>query len=87
MLGLCFVLQYFVPFLVLKSSGWGRESWVLYFCCVLNAMFLLSFFGPSSRCRGLVCSMYLWHSLVVLTYFSITSAWLLSEIGNMKSLS
>ena len=31
--------------------------WALYFCCVLNVMLLLSFFGPFSRCRGLVCSM------------------------------
>ena len=25
----CFVLQYIVSFLVLQSSGWGRESWLL----------------------------------------------------------
>ena len=40
-LGPCFVLQYFVPFLVLLSSRGGRESWLLYFCCVLNVMVLL----------------------------------------------
>ena len=34
-LGLCFVLQYIVSFLVLLSSCLGRESWLLYFCCVL----------------------------------------------------
>ena len=44
-----FVLQYIVSFLVLQSSGRERESWLLYFCCVL-----LSFFDPSSRFRELV---------------------------------
>ena len=42
------------PFLILKSSRWGRDSYLLYFCCVLNAMSLLSFFYSSSRCHGLV---------------------------------
>ena len=40
MLGLCFALQYFVSFLVLQSLC-GRESWLFYFCCVLNVMSLL----------------------------------------------
>ena len=52
MLGLCFVLQCFVSFLVLRSSSWGKESWLLYFYFVLNAMPLLSFFYSSSRCYG-----------------------------------
>ena len=52
MLGLCFVLQYVVSFLVLQPSHWGRESWLLYFCCVLKDMPLLSFFGSSWRCQG-----------------------------------
>ena len=41
MLGSCFVLQYFVSFLVVQPSRWGRESWLLYVCCVLNVMSLL----------------------------------------------
>ena len=32
MLGLCIVLQYFVSFLVLQSSRWGRESWLFSEC-------------------------------------------------------
>ena len=56
MLGLCFVLQDFVSFLVLQSSRLGRER-NGYFCCVLNAMSLLSFLDSSSRCHGLACSM------------------------------
>ena len=43
-----------MSFLVLQSSRWGRESWLLYFCCVLNGMSLLSFFGSSSL-RSVVC--------------------------------
>ena len=43
----CFVVQYFVSFLVLQSARWGRESRLLYFCGILNVMFLLSFFASS----------------------------------------
>ena len=43
-------------FLVLQSSRWGKESWLLDFCCVLNVMSLLSFFESSLWCHGLVCS-------------------------------
>ena len=39
-LGHCFILQYFVC----KLSRWGRENWLLYFCCVLNVISLLSEF-------------------------------------------
>ena len=31
---LCFVLRYFVSILVLQSSRWGRESWLLCFVCL-----------------------------------------------------
>ena len=52
----CFVLQYFVSFLVLQSSRWGGgETELLYFCCVLTVMLLLSLFDSSSWCHGLVC--------------------------------
>ena len=55
-LGSSFVVQYFVSFLVLQSYRSGRENWFLYFCGILNAMFLLSFSVSPSRCRGFVCS-------------------------------
>ena len=42
-----FVLQYVVTVLVLQASRLGRESWFLYFYCVLIAMSLLSFFDSS----------------------------------------
>ena len=35
MLGPCFNLQYFMCILILHLSRWGRESWLIYFCCVL----------------------------------------------------
>ena len=47
-----------MSFLVLQSFCWGRDSLLLYFCCVLNVMSLLLFFGSSLRCHGLVCSCY-----------------------------
>ena len=53
----CFVLQYFVSSQVLRSSRLGRESWLLYFCCVLNVMSLLSFFDSFSHRPELVCGM------------------------------
>ena len=37
----CFVMQYLVSSLVLQSSRWGRESWLLYINCHLDVMFCL----------------------------------------------
>ena len=31
---LCFVVRYFMSILVLQSSWWGRESWLLYLICL-----------------------------------------------------
>ena len=39
MLSTCDVVQYFVSFLVLQSSRWGRESWLL------NSLYFSCFFG------------------------------------------
>ena len=30
----------------------GRESWLLYVCCLLDAMWLLLLFTSSSQCQG-----------------------------------
>ena len=50
-----FCLQYFESFLVLQSSHWGSESWLLYFCCVLYVMPLLSFLAtPSVRLQYVI---------------------------------
>ena len=31
---LCFVVRYFMSILVLQSSGWGRERWLLCLVCL-----------------------------------------------------
>ena len=41
-LGPCLVMQYLV-------SRWEYKSWLLYFYCFLDVMWLLSLFVPSSR--------------------------------------
>ena len=42
-------------FLVLESSRRGRESWLLYFNCVITGMWLIMFCASFSWCHGLVC--------------------------------
>ena len=64
---LCFVVQYFLSLLVLQSSWWGRESWLLCLVYLPGVSWLLC--GSSSRCHGFVCSLWLWHSLIILTFF------------------
>ena len=68
MLGPCFVMQYFVSCVVLQIARWGRESRYPYFYCVLNGMWLLLFFAPSTRCCVIVCSLKLWHFLNIHTH-------------------
>ena len=53
----CFVVRYFMSILVLQSSWWGKESWLLCLWC-----------GSSSRCHKFVCSLRLWYFLIILTY-------------------
>ena len=67
--GLCFGMHYFVSVIVLQSSLRGRENWLLCFNCLSYVLFLLIFCGSSSRCHGLVCSVWLWYFLVIFTYF------------------
>ena len=45
----CFAMQHFVSFLVLQSSRWGKDSWLLCCYCLLNAVSMLSFFSSSPR--------------------------------------
>ena len=53
--------------LVLQSSWWGRESWLLCFICLPGVLWWLS--GSSSRCHGVVCSLWLWYFLIILIYY------------------
>ena len=62
---------------VVASSWWRSEreretergDWLLYFACLPDVLWLLVFCGYSSRYRGLVCSVWLWYFLIILTYF------------------
>ena len=53
--------------LVLQSSWWGRESWLLYLICPPGVSWWLS--GSSSRCHEVVCGLWLWYFLIILTYY------------------
>ena len=53
--------------LVLQSSWWGRESWLLSLICLPGVSWWFS--GSSSRCHRVVCSLWLWYFLIILTYY------------------
>ena len=53
--------------LVLQSSWWGRESWLLCLICLPGVSWWLS--GSSSRCHWVVCGLWLWYFLIILTYY------------------
>ena len=65
----CFVVRYFVSILVLQSSWWGRERWLLCLVCLPGVSWLLcvSFL----RCQGFVCSLWLWYVLIIPTIFRL----------------
>ena len=48
---LCFIVRYFMSILVLQSSWFWRESWLLCLICLLGVSWWLS--GSSSWCFGL----------------------------------
>ena len=64
---LCFVVRYFMPLLVLKSSWRGRESWLLCLICLPRVSWWLS--GSSLQCHGFVCGLWLWYFLIILAYY------------------
>ena len=64
---LCFVVRYFMSILVLQSSWWGRESWLLCLICLPGVSWWVS--GSSSRCHGVVCGLWVWYFLIILTYY------------------
>ena len=45
----------------------GKESWLLCLICLSGASWWLS--GSSSRCHGVVCGLWLWYFLIILTYY------------------
>ena len=64
---LCFVVRYFMSILILQSSWWGRESWLLCLVCLPGVSWWLN--GSSSGCHGVVCGLWLWYFLIILTYY------------------
>ena len=64
---LCFVVRYFMSILVLQSSWWRRESWLLCLICLPGVSWWLS--GSSSQCHGVVCCLWLWYFLIIFTYY------------------
>ena len=70
-MGVCncsmFFVRYFMSILVLQSSWCGRESWLLYLICLPSVSWWLS--CSSSRCHGVVCGLWLWFFLMILTYY------------------
>ena len=76
---LCFVVRYFMSILVLQSSWWGRKSWLLCLIILLDVSWWLS--GSSSRCHGVVCGLWLWYFLILLTYYLSPLHHLLFSMG------
>ena len=71
---ICFVVRYFISLLVLQLSWWGRESWLLCLVCLPGVSWWLS--SSSSRCHGVVCGLWLWYFLIILTcYFWWYHVW------------
>ena len=66
--------------LVLQSSWCGRESWLLCFICLPGVSWWLS--GSSSRCHGVVCGLWLWYFLIILTYYFWTFLTLIISAKN-----
>ena len=60
---------YLMYFLVLQLYWRGRESCLLCFNCLPYVMWLFVFCCSSSWCFVLVCSVWLWYFLIMLTYF------------------
>ena len=75
---LCFAVRYFMSILVLQSSWWGRESWLLYFDCLTGVSWLLC--RSSSRCNKFVCSLWLWYFLLIFTFFFLTGRYCITPI-------
>ena len=66
--------------LTLKSTHIFRTG-----CFTLIVLWLSVLCVSFSRCRGLVCSLWLWHLLVILTYFLESSLILKSSLRGRES--
>ena len=73
------VERYFMSILLLQSSWWGRQSWLLCLFCLPGVSWWLS--GSSSQCQGVVCGLWMWYFLIILTIFDTMSCWKLNRHG------
>ena len=74
----------------IHSSTAIREIWLLCLICLPGVSWWLS--GSSSRCHGVVCGLWLWFFLIILTYYfllvlftvsSMMPCWILNNIVNL----
>ena len=63
--GPCSVKHYIVTFLVLQSPSLGKESWMLYFICLPDVLFLLVFCGSSPQYHTFACKVVF---LIIFTF-------------------
>ena len=67
--GSCFVVQYLVSFLVLQSSCWGRERWLLKSCFKCNVTVSALCLFLTVQCVSLKCVIVVFPSHTPLTFF------------------
>ena len=61
-----FCIHYLMnPLINVSITWWGRESWLFCLICLPGVSWWLS--GSSSRCHGVVCGLWLWYFLIILT--------------------
>ena len=84
MLGPCFAANYLVFFLVMQLSAWGRgESWVIYFNCIFDVIWLLLLCVSSSRAIvGLQCVIVVYSGHTDLSLHKLFLDGLMSSFGN-----
>ena len=58
----CTLLYVHSRFAIILMPWWGRGSWLLCLVCLADDPWLLC--GSSSRCHGLVCSLWMWYFLI-----------------------
>ena len=64
----CYVVHCFVAFLLVLVLI-GKRELIALFVCLHGVLWLLLFCCSSSRCRGLVCNVWLWYFLITLACF------------------
>ena len=76
-------MPYLVSFLALQLWWWERERCLLYF--ELSSLCFVTVIGAFSQCHWMVCSVWLWYFLLILTY--ILPIWLAynsKEVNNVN---